>query len=70
MWALLGHIAKGEGNVVKQPRIRAFRIIYTRARANLTQAQARVCPGLATPLPRFGVALHAYYYFLHAYMHD
>ena len=52
MWALLGHIVKGEGNAAKQPRIRAFRIIYTRARANLTRAQARVCPGLATPLNR------------------
>ena len=51
MWALLGHIVKGEGNAAKQPRIRAFCIIYTWARANLTRAQARVCPGLATPLP-------------------
>ena len=50
MWALLGHIVKGEGNAAKQPRICAFRIIYTRARASLTRAQARVCPGLATPL--------------------
>ena len=50
MWALLGHIVKGEGDAAKQSRIHAFHIIYTRARANLTRAQARVCPDLATPL--------------------
>ena len=50
MWALLGHIVKGKGNAAKQSRIRAFRIIYTWARTNLTWEQARVCPGLTTPL--------------------
>ena len=52
MWALLGHIVKGEGNAAKQPRVRAFRIIYTQAQANLTRAQAQVCPSLATPLDK------------------
>ena len=38
----------------------AFYIIFTWAPANLTWAQARVCPGLATPLLTFQKRIHAH----------